>query len=91
MRISIALALPLALISHAHGQDIRELFAKLIRGYGFDCPSIKDAESYGRDHYGKIVKVWCGQGDRLGKPIYFRITEVGVPPSATYRIEPWRD
>jgi hypothetical protein len=86
---SMAATLIAVLALPSHAQDI-DLFAKLIKFYGFDCPSIQFVRSYGKDRYGEIAKVWCGQRDRRGDPIYFRVTEFGTP-HARYRVESWRD
>jgi hypothetical protein len=91
MRPIIVAAIALVPLQHVLAQDIKDLFAQLIRLYGFQCPAIQSVVPYGNDHYGKVVKIWCGQGDHRGNPIYFRVTEVGSLPNVTYRIEPWRD
>jgi hypothetical protein len=89
--IVVAVAFVLMSLARVEAADIKELFAELIRQYGFQCPSIQNVTSYGNDAYGKVVKIWCGQGDYRGNPIYFRVTEVGTLPNVNYRIEPWHD
>jgi hypothetical protein len=90
MRLILAAAF--AIVSfQAAANDLKELFARLIRSHGFQCPTVESATSFGNDHYGKVVKMSCGQGDNRGNPIYFRVTEVGTLPNVDYRIEPWHD
>ena len=87
------LALPVFALAafEAGADDAKDLLAKLIRLHGFQCPSIQAIDSYGNDAYGKVVKIWCGQGDYRNNPIYFRVTETGTLPNVGYRVEPWRD
>jgi hypothetical protein len=90
MRLILVIAFTISSFAVA-AEDLKELFAQLIRSRGFQCPHVESATAYGNDHYGKVVKMSCGQGDNRGNPIYFRVTELGTLPNVDYRIEPWRD
>lgn len=101
MRINrILIAASLTFVSTmALAQDnqakVRDLVGQLIRMNGYACPAVEGATNYGNDAYGLVMKVWCGQADRLGKPIYFRVTQSAnkIPglgyPNIT--VVPWHD
>jgi hypothetical protein len=91
MRLMLATAFAIVTFRAAGADDLKSLFAQLLQQRGFNCPHVETSTPQGNDAYGKVVKMWCGQGDKRGNPIYFRVTEVGTLPDVDYRIEPWRD
>ncbi len=72
-------------------EGLKMTFAAMIRVDGFQCPAVYSVYPQGRNHYGEIVKLWCGERDRHGDPINYRLTMGASGRGFTYRVEPWHE
>src|SRR5262249_14671434 len=61
-KVTLVVACVVMLTPAAVGEDIMDLFARLIRTYGYNCPRIIGADILGTDQYGKVAKMTCEGG-----------------------------
>lgn len=96
MRFPIALAILVsfspasAQVGQKSWEDIGRDFGALVSRKGFVCPDGKLAVPKGRDHYGDVYQVFCGDKGKsfTGSDVklVFRLT---FRPDKSYLVSPW--